>query len=299
MRAEVTFETADGRRHTLSHGDLIGRLWTAQLQLSDPRISEAHAMVSLRGGQLKLLALRGLFALGGKPQQELVLAVGQRVAFARDLEVRVVEVTLPEWVIGLQGDRLPRQPLAGSSWLVLQPEPALLSRARPGHVAAFWSTGDGWLVQRPGLPAEPLEPGWSLATDTHTISAVRMPLAGASQPKTQVVGAVNAPLQLELHWDTVHIHRDGAPTLSISGHPARLICELASVGTSADWEHLAGTLWTDEPHRDRLRRRFDTVLTRLRNKLKDNGIRADLIRADGAGNFALVLHPEDELDDRC
>lgn len=46
------------RRVDRAPGDLIGRLPGAALQIADPRVSEAHAMVSLRAGELVLLALR-------------------------------------------------------------------------------------------------------------------------------------------------------------------------------------------------------------------------------------------------
>lgn len=298
MLAQVVFKTDDGRCHTLGHGDLIGRLWTARLQLSDPRVSEAHAMVSLRGGQLKLLALRGLFAIGGKPRKDTVLTVGQRIAFARGLEVEVVEVGLPVEVMGLSGSDLPRQPLPGACFLVLRPNPALVSRSQEGHVAAFWSTGDGWLVQRPGEAPVELTTGWSMKAEGQRFTAVRIGMSRAGQLRTHMVGAVSAPMRLELHWDTAHIHRSGMPTLTLRGHHARILCELASVGTGVDWEQLARMLWSDEVHRDRLRRRFDTVLTRLRAKLRDAGVSPDLVSFDGSGNLALVLKPEDSVDDR-
>ena len=49
MRPAVHLRLPDGRTAVLGHGDLIGRLESAALPLADPRISEAHAMVSLRG----------------------------------------------------------------------------------------------------------------------------------------------------------------------------------------------------------------------------------------------------------
>ena len=48
MQAHVTLRAPDGRIYQLSHGDLVGRIWSAALCLSDPQVSEAHAMVSLR-----------------------------------------------------------------------------------------------------------------------------------------------------------------------------------------------------------------------------------------------------------
>ena len=101
MRALVTLRTADGREHELGHGDLIGRLWSARLQLASPDISEAHALVSLRGGELHLLGLRGLFAYKGKPCKDLVLAPGQVLALSREVTVEVVDVVLPEETLGI------------------------------------------------------------------------------------------------------------------------------------------------------------------------------------------------------
>jgi len=298
MLANVIVQTQDGRVHTLLHGDIVGRLWTARLQLSDPRISEAHAMISLRGGQLKLLALRGLFALSGKPRQEVVLEAGQRIAFARGLEIRVLEVSLPGEVMGLIGDDLPAQPLSGACFLILRPNPALVSRPQGNPVAAFWSTGDGWRVRPTGGEEQSLTTDWTLDVGGQRYRALTISLSRASQPKTQGIGAVSAPLHLELHWDTVHIHRDSLPPLTLRGRPARLISELAGAETGLPWEDLAQGLWDDQANRDRLRRRFDTVLCRLRGKLRGDGIRTDLVGFDGSGNLSLQLQPTDTVDDR-
>ena len=52
MRASVRLRLPDGTIETLYAGDLIGRTWAAALRLDDPDVSEAHAMVSLRGERL-------------------------------------------------------------------------------------------------------------------------------------------------------------------------------------------------------------------------------------------------------
>ena len=62
--ATVYLLTPDGEEHALIPGDLIGRMHTAALHLDDGRVSEAHAMVSLRDGSLRLLSLRGGFSVG-------------------------------------------------------------------------------------------------------------------------------------------------------------------------------------------------------------------------------------------
>ena len=67
MLALARFRLPDGSVETLCAGDIVGRIWSAALRIDDPDISEAHALLSLRGEGLWLLALSfaaGL-ALGG------------------------------------------------------------------------------------------------------------------------------------------------------------------------------------------------------------------------------------------
>jgi len=297
MHATTTLRTPDGCLHTLGNGDIVGRLWSAALQLSSPHISEAHALISLRGGKLHLLALRGVFALDSKLVKDLVLAEGQRIAFARDLTVEVVEVSLPDVILGLEGDGLTRQPIPGVASLRLAPHPTLVPGARDGAAAVFWSTGDGWMVRVDGQE-QPLEPGWSLRHPGGHVRAVALKLAQAGQSPTRAMGRMDAPVRIETHWDTVHFHRDGHPTLTLTGHPARVVSELGTIGTAVTWEHVARQLWTDIEDRHLLRKRFDTVLARLRRKLRGAGVNPSIVRPDGNGNFSLVLRPSDTLDDR-
>jgi hypothetical protein len=46
------------------------------------------------------------------------------------------------------------------------------------------------------------------------------------------------------------------------------------------------------------RGRLDTLLSRVRRRLRAAGLRADLVRADGAGAIELLLYPHDRVDDR-
>jgi hypothetical protein len=72
----LTFEAPGGRIWHLRPGDIVGRMPTAALQLNDPRVSEAHGLVSLRGYRLRLLSLRGRFAVAGRPTTDLELEPG-------------------------------------------------------------------------------------------------------------------------------------------------------------------------------------------------------------------------------
>ena len=112
----VVLRLPDGSRATLRHGDLVGRLETAALHIADPRISEAHAMVSLRGATLKLLALRGRLAVEGFAVRDVELVAGLTIALAGEVALVVERVGLPEQILGLAigSDRARGDPDRGS-----------------------------------------------------------------------------------------------------------------------------------------------------------------------------------------
>ena len=82
---------AASARVTLVPGDLVGRIWSAALRLDDPGVSEAHALVSLRGEELWLLGLRGRFLVEGQPRTEVAMAPGMRVRLSPLTELRLLD----------------------------------------------------------------------------------------------------------------------------------------------------------------------------------------------------------------
>lgn len=79
---------------------------------------------------------------------------------------------------------------------------------------------------------------------------------------------------------------------------ARLVSELVALGGPAGWATLAGELWPDEADLLLQRGRLDTVLSRVRRRLRAAGVRADLVHTDGAGTMELLLYPHDRVEDR-
>jgi hypothetical protein len=296
MRAFVRVQGPDGHSYELTHGDIIGRLWSASLHIDDARISEAHAMISLRGRELRLLSLRGLFAVGSKPINALTLTAGQRIALARGVEILIEEVALPEEVLAISGDGLPTQVLSGVCSLLLRPQPRLLSGYHEG-ATLLWNTGDRWRIRQPDQPAKDLIIGDSWTLSGRRFQAIGVALASAGQEATRVRGRVQSPLRIICHYDTVHIHRANEPIFSLSGISARLISALAPIETPIYWESIADEIW---PGRNRLslRRLWDVSLARLRKKLQGAGIRPDLIRSDHSGNVELLRYPDDTIEDQ-
>ena len=222
----VELRLPSGDRITLFHGDLIGRLWSAALRLDDARISEAHAMVSCRGREMKLLALRGRFAVGGVPVKEAVLRPGLEVHLAPGLVVEVLDVTTPGAVLRLSAPGVPERDVAGVLTLYGGVEPRVRAGWRPDGHGWIWPTGDGWM--RSGEPATPLQDGdtWDLGG---TAFSVRLAEGEPGVAPTVRDVSSGEPLTVVARYDTVHVQRRASPVLVLTGRSARLVSEARSL----------------------------------------------------------------------
>lgn len=281
----------------LGHGDLIGRLWSAALCIDDARVSEAHALVSLRGGTLKLLALRGMFAVDEAPVKELDLEPGQTIRLATDLAIEVVEVILPDAVLALSAPGLPRCVLPAVASIQASPSPCIYPRYKGDADAWIWSTGREWRLRVPNRESQPLSAGDQFEVRGIVFRVVSMSLTSSDVGPTRL-GDIHGPMHLIAQFETVQIHRPDEPVFVLGGLPARVLSELVALGGPASWEVVAREVWPEVRDRASLRRRWDINLARLRSKLRDVRIRADLIRADGRGNVEITLHPNDRVEDR-
>ena len=297
MRAFVRLLLPDGTERTLAPGDLIGRLETAALPLSDARISEAHALVSLRGEDLRLLGLRGRFAMDGTPMKEVILRPGLLVDLAPGLTLRVLDVALPDEVLALEGDGFPRQVLSGVCSVHLRPEPRIAHRYEAGAAAHIWTVGGSWAMQPAGEPARPLEAGDEFTLGGVSFAAVPVSLLEAASPATRA-GGVRPPLTIEANFETVNIHQDGLPALSLSGISARILSELVAFDGPVHWQMIASQIWKDETEKVLLRRKWDVSVARVRRKLRDAGLPPGLLRSARTGHAELALELGDSVVDR-
>lgn len=296
--SSVIARIEDGPSVTLYPGDFIGRLRTAALRVDDPRVSEAHALISLRDGELRLLALRGVLAVNRQRVNDAVLVPGLKVRLAKDLHLHILSVDLPDTALGVAIDDLPAQLLLGSSAsLLLHPEPGLVRAYHRDAAAHLWSDGLGWRIQLDASDPQVLEPGFSATVDGHTIRATTVPIQRAGMDETAIGGRLHPPLKLVANYDTAHIHRAGLEPVSLSGIAARIIGELVALGGPATWETVAGQIWRGDEDPNRLRRRWDVSLTRLRSRLEQHGVRRTLLQSDGTGRIELLLLPGDEVED--
>lgn len=296
MHVFATFRLPDDRLVDAGPGDLIGRLPTAAVRLNDPRVSEVHALVSLRGHGLRLLGLRGRFAIDGVVTADAELTPGLQIQLAPGLSLAVTAVSLQDSVFGIEGPDLPRQTLPSVASLL-----ASTGELVPGFSsdadAMLWTAGRRLHLRLRGELDRPITFGERFKIGARTYTIVAISLSSADTPATDRWVDLDPPLTLTLRYDSVHIHRD-AEVMVLDGISARIMTELGLIGASIEWQSLAHLIWPDNGESETtLRGRWDRALARLRQHLKQLGIRQNLVRADRAGRVELVLAPRDRVRD--
>ena len=249
-------------------------------------------MISLRGQDVHLLALRGRFAVDGRTMSGVVLRDGMVVSLAHGLDLEVVSARVPDAVLALEADGMARQVLSGVTSVYGGRRPRMGSGWQADASDHVWPTGNTWM--RSGEGPIPLEAGDEWSVDGTKFRAVQQRVQGANATVGELDYA--RPLTLTARYDTVHIARRGQAVVVITGRMARVISELVEARAPLSWGDLAHQLW-DESDPSILRRRWDMQLLRLRQKLRDHDIRPDLLRPDGTGLIELVLGPDDILVD--
>lgn len=292
----VQFLLDDGQHVSVPVGGLIGRSEAASLRIVDPRVSEVHAMVALRGRELRLLSLRGYYTVDGHPDDDVPLAVGQRLLFGGAFGCVVSDVSVPARVLALEfADQL-RELCAESYSFVARPTPELVPRFLADAAAWLWATELGWSLRVAGGAATALKPGRMWTIDGVNVSVREISLAETSGQAT--VGPREA-LRLVCRTTTVHIHRPRREPVTVDARAGQLLSELALMRVPVEWSVAARLLWPEEHDPGRLRRNFDAVLARLRARLREAGVREDLVRTDGRGNVEAFLERADEVVDEA
>jgi hypothetical protein len=296
MRATALLRLPDGREVEVGPGDLIGRTPSAAAVIDDPRVSEAHAFVSLRHGELHLLSLRRLLVVGGKALNDAVLRPGLVVVLADELSLIVVDVVTPSELLGIRAHGQPIRLLSQVASVVGTP-PRVVGKVELDAHAQLWSIGLAWRVRLRDREAVELAPGDSFEVAGVRFTLVPVPIGQAGPSATMAGGAIVETLRIVAFYDTVQIHRRNREVVTIGGTGARILSELIACQGPTGWEILARAVWPDSPDVAALRHRWDVALGRLRARLREEGVR-ELLRADGAGQLALELYDGDEVDDR-
>jgi len=298
MRSTASFTLDSAEVVELEPGDLIGRARWCALCIPDGRISEGHAMVSQRREGLALLALRGRLSSDGKPKTRVTLEVGTRVVLAGYFPLTVTALSLPAVHLAIVEEPTPvgaqRVPLGRV--VTLHAERAPTAFFDPDGVAHVLGGSQGPRLRRPDAPDLPLRAGEAFAVGARGYRLVETQ-AVANAHATSDQGKFDQSLRIVAKFDVVQITSDSGRGLSLDGIAARVVSELAEIRAPVAWTELARLLWNTPPDAA-TRHRWDQVLVRIRSKLREAGIRGDLIRSNRSGLVELVLGPGDKLQIR-
>ena len=272
----------------LEAGDIIGRMELAALPIEDARISEAHAMISLREGELRLLALRGRFRVRGELCAQIALAPGLEIELAQGISLIIHEVHLPDEVLGIEIPGLSRMALPQTMTLFAGSPPSI----RPGYDssgdAIFWTLDGDHRVTLPDQQTKQLQTGDKLQIKDLQVQIVSIPVNYASRTKTIPFHA--SSLKLEVLENSVRIVQDETSSALISGLPGKILGALLLHGPTMTWEQIVEFVWPGDCSLElALRRRFDCNLARLRARLQRLGMPAQMIRMSGTGLVTLEL----------
>ena len=277
---------------------MIGRSEQVALCLDDPRVSEAHAMVSLRGQHLVLLALRGRFRVDGEIVGEVILQPGVDIELYKDFWLQCDDVVLPEVLLGLSIPNVGESLLTKTTSVFIRPDSGAHT-IQPGFVdsadVVFWRLGDHWHYRVLGEGAQTLSLESTIDIQGVHIDVVAMHLRHAGIAKTR---QTDRPiLHLDVTRHCVKIQMSSSPNASmVTGVPGKLLASLAQYQYPQPWEVIADQVWPDDlcsPHS--LRRRFDVGLLRLREKLQQLDLPGDLLQMDGSGLISLALEDDDTV----
>lgn len=298
--ASVTFRLPDDREVVCGPGDLIGRMPGATVTWPDPTLSEARALVSLRGGRLWLLGLRGALQTRDGTPRDVELEERLRIRLSAELVLEVVEVALPGevWCLCVP-EPLPL--LHERASLVFEPAPALIPGLRDDAVAVVWSAGEvTWLRARDSAPMQ-IQAGVSLVLAGRNVTVQRQPLRQTTRRRTPAPTWTFAPLRLTVEEGRVVVRGEGREAI-LDGKAGELVCEFVDMRDHAaqDWRDIAANVWPDkDPEAKELRTSFDKARGRVETLLWAAGLRPDLIRSDNAGRWRLHLREGDAVEERA
>lgn len=279
----------------LAPGDWIGRGHQAALRVNDARVSEAHAMVSLRGGTLWLLALRGRLQMRGRTLSEVPLNDDTRVELADGLWLCCEGIDLPDEVVGVRVNGGPPQVLNGTTSVFSGPPARLRAGFDVEADAQLWPVGNEWTLSSGADEPRTLEPGTTVRVGAAELTAEWVPLAVADQTRTRPT--IRGPVQWIVTADGVRLDKSGHAVHEISGIPGRILSALLLDDGSLHWMQLCSRVWPEDQSRlVSLRNRLDVGLVKVRERLREAGATEVRVAMDGAGHVRLVLPDVDRVE---
>lgn len=244
-------------------------------------------MVSLRGGALWLLSLRGRFRVDGTLLGEVELVPGLVVDLSPGTRLTCVGVELPEAIVGIDVAGLGVSVLAGTTSLLKDPvrlEPGLVEGAQ----AVFWPLEERWMIRRGSMGDEELRIGVIEGLEGVDACALLIPLDKTARTRTVPVSG-NA-LSLEWCRTDLVLHVGEEQSLRLTGLSARLLGVLMEEESPLHWVEVCARVWPEDKSDPlSLRNRLDVGVSRLRLRLRELALPALAVSFDGSGYLRLLV----------
>ncbi len=306
----VDLRLPDGRVLRVHPGAILGRLATSPARIDDPRLHEAHALLSHRGQKLWLIALMTRFKVDQRREHEVSLEEGMRVHLLDDFVVEVVALSVPRTLTvielrrrdGSEGwSRL--DALRHDAYYTVTPgdPPTLQTGELASALWHLWSNGVGWTLVSPSHPPALLVDGEIWEHADWQLRARRVDAPAAGTPRTLVEGRIFLPARLALREDAVELSPEGGAPFLVRGHGAFILRALLEARRKADsgaeeelvwvdWEPLASRHWRGTRRFEQLANLWYKALSRLRKRLEQAQLDPDLVRSDGDRRVCLDTH---------
>lgn len=252
-------------------------------------------MVSRRREGLALIALRGRVSSDGKPKTRVTLEPERRIILAGYYPLTVSAISAQGLHLSLVEDGgAVRVPL--DRVISLRETAPPVAFFDPDAVAHVLGGRAGPRLRQPGRPDQALALGLPFAVAGRTYRLVETS-AAPFEHATSDRGQFEQGLRIVTRFDIAQITSDSGRSVNFDGLAARVISELAELKAPVAWTELARILW-NTPADSATRHRWDQLLVRIRSKLREAGIRGDLVRSNRNGLVELVLGPNDKLQVR-
>ncbi|MEO0601143.1 MAG: hypothetical protein AAF211_06890 [Myxococcota bacterium] len=286
----VQIRLSDGTSRRVPSGGLVGRLAAAAVRIEDPRVSEAHAMISLRGTRFVMLALRGTTRVVDEdPRRRIDLEVGQRIELHAEIIVEVEAIEVPPLVMAIAGIEGSPVPLDGPEFSIVDDPLRVVPEPHRERLAWCWCTEGQWWLGLPGETPEPIEVGHEATIAGQTLRWVEVPTERAVS-RTTTIQSFWPPLRLVVHDEHTDVSVRGMPELRrLTGNNHAIVHALSSLvadGGSVHWQRVAEEIWPVNHHSYN----WYTALARLRKHLGKVGLPEELVDTD-QGQVWLALRP--------
>lgn len=269
----------------------MGRLRGAAIRIQDPRVSEAHALITLRGAQFVMLALRGRLRLvGGEARGRIDLQAGQRIELNEGVEVVVDAVAISPTLLAILGLEPDPVPLLSPEISLVGDPLHLVPHNHGDAVLRVWRSQAQWWIGPPAGAPAPLRVGHRQEVDGHEL---RWELVSTSLVSVD-------PTTLREFWPPLEVDVFGQHTellLRGEGTPHRLtgnlhsmvrwVATMARLGHAVHWLEVAKRIWRV----NHTRANWYRTLGRLKGKLRDLRLPENLVETK-AGLVRLALRPD-------